>query len=181
MVNLIQLVVLETVTGILIAILVFVCWQKIIKNEICENNKNGINSERFNEVIYRKRMKALLVYLLLGFFLLLLWFHLWRVETLFKYSHFTLCLAANFMGAFIYGYKWRIRSKADPNPAYSIYYPIIIISLSCLTYSFTSIVLNIAKINDKSIYYSLSFFIGIFCGQYLDNVKDVDGFKLFSR
>lgn len=143
-------------------------WQKAKAAEIKQNNNNS----SFNKDIYKKRMNWLLSYILISIFLFwLVWILKHHIEN--DISHIIFSLASNFLGASIFGYRWRIDSKANPFPTYLVKYPIIIIAFSALTFALTTIVLSLARISNELVFYSSAFFIGFYCGQHIDNVKDL--------
>ena len=154
----------------LIAILgfIFLVWNKVRKNEI----KDSKEKKDFNENIYKKRMAWLLGYLMVSIFLFWLWFVLRSCLTA-ELERILFCLASNFLGASLCGFQWRIRSKANPLPAYFAYYPLVIFGFSAFTFALTTIIINMSKISHDVVFYSLAFFIGIYCGQHIDNIKEL--------
>jgi len=143
-------------------------WKRIEKSEI------NINKEKkdFNLYTYKKRMNWLLGYLIFSIFLFCLWL-VFRSKLTTELGKIIFCLFSNFLGAFLCGFQWRIRSKADPLAAYLAYYPFVIVCFSALTFAVTTIIVNIAKVSQDIIFYSLALFVGIYCGQHLDNIKEL--------
>ena len=121
-------------------------------------------------------MNWLLGYLIFSIFLLYLWFVLRFVLKSMQANEcekILFCLFSNFFGAFLCGFQWRIRSKANPLPAYLAYYPFVIAGFSAFTFALTTIIVSMSKVSHDVVFYSLAFFIGIYCGQHVDNIKEL--------
>ncbi|MBD3339396.1 MAG: hypothetical protein GF353_09825 [Candidatus Lokiarchaeota archaeon] len=88
-------------------------------------------------------------------------------------AKFIFAIASNFLGASIYGYEYRIRSKSNPFPKYLVHYPITIIAFSGLSFGVVLILLSSTNISLNIVFYLLVFFMGIYCGQHIDNIKEL--------
>ena len=143
-------------------------WKRIEKSEIDVNKEN----KYFKPDTYKKRMNWLLGYFIFSIILFCTWL-LFKSKLSTELGKIIFCLFSNFLGAFLCGFQWRIRSKADPLAAYLAYYPFVILCFSALTFAVTTIIVNIAKVSQDIIFYSLALFVGIYCGQHLDNIKEL--------
>jgi hypothetical protein len=148
--------------------LVITIWRRVEKNEMTANK----DSENFKLDTYQKRMNWLLGYLIVAIFLFCLWLA-FRNKLTTEWGNIIFCLFCNFLGAVLYGSQWRIRSKANPFPAYLAYYPFVIVAFSALTFALTTLTVNVANLSEATIFYGLAFFLGIYCGQHLDNIKEL--------
>ena len=146
----------------------FIIFKIVKKSEITDNK----GKEGFNENIYKKRMNWLLGYFILSILLfgILLLLRNWLSN---ESEKILFCVASNILGVFLCGFRWRIRSKANPLPAYLLYYSFVILGFSVFTFALTTIILHISKICDDIVFYTLAFFIGIYCGQHVDNIKEL--------
>jgi hypothetical protein len=159
------ILILVPILGLLIII-----WKKVEKNEI---NTSGERKDDFRVDTYKKRMNWLLGYLIVAAFLFCLWLA-FRSRLRTEWEHIIFCLFSNLLGAVLYGFRWRIRSKADPLVAYLAYYPFVIVAFSAFTFALTTLIVNVAHLSEATtIFYSLAFFVGIYCGQHLDNIKEL--------
>ncbi len=154
----------------LLLVLIFVSCRFLKKNEITSNK----GEDDFDEKIYSKRINWLFVYLFLS---LSLFFFLYNQDSLNNFVtdqellKLLFCVASGFIGLFLNGFKWRMRSKADPIPNYIFLYPFLLLAFSAFLFSGITIFLKKVNISSEIVFYTLAFPLNIFFAYYVDNVK----------
>ncbi|MFH1642603.1 MAG: hypothetical protein ABIC04_06940 [Nanoarchaeota archaeon] len=161
--------ILNIMIFLLLILLVTLIWNKSKGLEIKEKENEANNKENFKKEIYEKRMKWLYGYLVFSIAIFGLFFVIeWSFENIAKKILF--CFASTALGFFICGHNYRIASKDDPFPKYSLYYPLIIIIFTAFSFSVTTIILKVFNISDTIIFYTLALSLSLYCSHHVDNI-----------